>query len=333
MNSFFEYLSGGNTSKDLSSAAEAKTEEIFNSFLSRLKGESKASGGAFLFSPEGALQSYLREVEDGVLLYLVLGQFDLVIAASAFQDSAESLGAEDGLSLKLSSFVYSTSPVSRIRSSIRVMFVRASVEMFRLIDAVLQRLGDERDNGHPSKLVRSVMVNQGRALRAKMKRPLPFIFLPVIDDYTNAVSHLSIEQIRMQQSFDAEKTTAQKKPTTTTSSSGSGKTKEKIFVAIRVSKCGSAQVNGDYILTSGATEFDVVEGTGPSDICFSNSAGFQLSRNERPLLKGLSPAQSQESILDTRIFDWFVINPMLSTSYYSCSTFYESTLPPLRFVL
>lgn len=331
MNSFFEYLSGGNTSKDLSAAAEAKTEEIFNSFLARLQRESKASGGPFLYSPEGALQSYLREIEDGVLLYLVLAQFDLVHAAAAFQDSAESLGAEDGLSLKLSSFVYSTSPISRIRSSIRVMFVRASVEMFRLIDTVLQRLGDERENGHPSKLVRSVMVSQGRVLRAKMKRPMSFIFLPVIDDYTNAVAHLSMEQIRMQQSFAAEKATSQGNPAAI-SSSGSVKLKERNLIAIRVSRCGSTQINGDYILTSGATEFDVVEGTGPSDICFSNPAGFQLSRTERPLIKGLSTAQAQESMLDTRIFDWFIINPMLSTSYYSCSTFYESTLPPLRFV-
>jgi len=320
MNSFFEYLSGS-AAKETSAAAEVKSETIYNSFLERLQEESTASGGPFLYSPEGALQGYLREVEDGVLLYLILAHFDLVLAAATFQKSADELGAEDGLSLKLSSFVYSTSPVSRIRSAIRVMFVRESLGMFKLIDSVLQRLGE--DLGHPSKAVKSVMINRGRVLRAKMKHPLPFVFLPVIDDVSNSVAHVNIQQVRFQQGLSSSGSSG-----SSAANRGPAAVEKNILIAVRISRCGSTQVNGDYILTSGATEIDVVSGTAPSDICFSNPAGFQLTRSERALIKGLS--EDQRGLIDTRVFDWFIVNPILSTSYYCCSTFYESTLPPLR---
>jgi hypothetical protein len=328
MNSFFEYLSGS-TAKDVIAKNDERTEAIFNTFLEKLKSESKNSCGTFLYSHEGSLQEYLREVEDGVLLYLVLGEFDLACAAKVFSDKADEVASDGtGFGLRLCSLVYANKPVNRIRSAIRIFFVKASSEMFRLIDTVLHSLGEQV--GHPSKVVKKVMVERGRYLRAQLKHPLPFIFLPLVDDSANNILHLSGKQLAVADSLKEK-----------TSSNGKSDSSDTVIV-IRINNCGSAQVNGDYILTSGMTELEKIAGSNESDICFTNSSGFQLSRSERILLKShsLSSSNSEiksgsfapetEALLDRKVFDWFILNPILSNSYYCCSSFSQATLPPLR---
>ena len=117
---FFQFFSGGSSDSTASTAADAVSDEIYNRFLSKLVVESESGGGPFLFSENGNLQEYLREVEDGVLLYLVLSKFNLLRASVVFQEKANALVGEE-FGLRLSSLVYANSPVNQIRSSIRIV--------------------------------------------------------------------------------------------------------------------------------------------------------------------------------------------------------------------
>lgn len=123
---FFQYLSGGSSDATVS-ATDAANDEICNSFLAKLVSESESVGGPFLFSENGSLQEYLREVEDGVLLYLVLAKFDLLRAAAVFQEKTNALVGEES-NLQISSLIYSNSPINQIRSSIRI--VRSKANLF-----------------------------------------------------------------------------------------------------------------------------------------------------------------------------------------------------------
>ena len=126
---FFQYLAGSNESLNSNTSEDAANNEIYNSFLTRLTDESSIVGGPFLYREEGHLQNYLREVEDAVLLYLVLAEFDLIRSAAIFVDKAHEL-IGDGLGLQLSSFVYSNSPISKIRSSIRIVSFMKTLFLF-----------------------------------------------------------------------------------------------------------------------------------------------------------------------------------------------------------
>lgn len=305
MKQFYSYLTG-------LSETDAKNETsvddlLFNSFLSRLSDESLSVCGPFLYSPGGSLQEYLKEVEDSVLLYMVLAKFDLIRAAFIFQKKAGQL-VSDGFGLHLSSLIYSTMPVNQIRSSIRIYFVKSSGSMFRIIDDVLKQLGDEQ--GHPSSFVKKLMIEKGRNLRPQLKSSLPFIFLPLIDDSMNSVVHMNMSQLQH---------------------SGTNSSSDNCnLIGIRVMRCGSTQVNGDYVLTSESMEYENSKGNGNNGgICFSNSSGFQLTRMERQLVKNDENVLGSSSTLNV-IYDWHILNPVLSCTYYICSTFCLSTLPPLR---
>ena len=293
---FYQYITGGSSREP----EIAEENEIQSAFLSKLKHEANLAGGGFLYNCDGALQDYLKKVEDNVLLYIILAKFDVAHAATLFQDRAQRLTCGE-IGLQFSSFVYTISPIDQIRGSIRIFFVKSSGSMFRVIDDILHSLAKEEQ---PPPLVRKLMMEKGRLLRPQLKDPLPFVSLPLIDDSMNSVMEMSILQLQR-------------------SANGCDDNR----IAIRVTKCGSAQVNGDYTLTSGTAVYVCVEGEG--DICFTNSSGFQLTRTERYLTKNMNEAESTDGVNDV-IFDWHFVNPVLSCSYYLCSTFSRATLPPLR---
>ena len=292
---FYQYLTGGASGE----SEDAEANELQNLFLSKLTHESNIAGGTFLYDSQGSLQDYLKEVEDSVLLYIFLAKFDVVRTASLFEEQARLL-VSDGFGPQLSSLVYATSPINRIRSSIRIFLVNSSGSMFRIIDDILLKAGI--DEGHPSPFVKKMMIEKGRSLRPQLKSSLPFTLMPLIDDSLNSVAEMSLSQLQRSTGNDG----------------GS-------VIAIRVTRCGSAQVNGDYLLRSGSIENQNDEG----EISFVNSSGFQLSRMERHLIKTSSTMEDMETPNRSVMFDWHFLNPVLSCSYYLCSTFSRSTLPPL----
>jgi hypothetical protein len=149
------------------------------------------------------------------------------------------------------------------------------------------------------------MIERGKYLRAKMKKTPPYVFLPLIDDSMNSVMHLSMQQLQR------------------CGRTGDGRSTQ---LVINVSCCGCSQVNGSYLLR-GVGEPELADGTSRSgseeDLRFTNASGFQLCRSERLLAEGEPSASSGV------VYDWFLLNPIISCSYYCCTTCCSSTLPPL----
>ena len=324
MKSLFDFMTGPSKSSSSSSSNQSKFQNIYNLFADKLKIECSETGGPFLFFSNGSLYEYLRDIEDSVILYIILSKYNLHRSASLFEEKIVSSN-ENHFSSLVNMVVYSNNPINRIRVCIRIFFINSLDTVFKEIDTVLHGLGNEF--GEPSNQIKQLMIEKGRHLKAKIKNPFPYKFLPLIDDYIGNVFHLNMHQYNLIKL-------------------GIKETK-KYTVAIKISKCGSDQINGEYILTSGETEYEKTEIGDKNDVCFTNQNGFQICRIERLVFENSvekrvsssSSSSSDHELLSlsshfpSKIYDWFVLNPLLSSSYYGCTSLYNSKLPPMRYII
>ena len=237
-----------------------------------------------------------------VLRYIINAKYDALGAANIFMERAEELSGK-GMALRVSNLVYSTSAINQIRCAIRIFFMKFSVSISRIIDDVLKEIEALQRAFPKADIEKTSVTKKCELLSNDLNISFPCVFLPLLDDSMASVVHPNGDDLFI----------------------------SKKELVVRISGCGKTNVNGDYILSNPNLTLMKDFTSTDKNICFESTSGFQLTRSRRRLRKDKGKVGRIGMCLSRQIdiFDWYILSPHLSSSYYCCSTFHRSTLPPL----
>ncbi len=276
--------------------------------------------GTVVNDASGLLQEYILNLEDSVICFILEYRklSDLAdIAGVMVHGTIKACNFKDHKDLN---YMYSLSSIGVIRMCIRLILRHNTANHVSILDNILGKLVSNRhQNGASLNYLSQNLRNHSTSLHLLQKHSIDVF--PLYDDPFVDVFHISKKQLPKANSNE--------------------KSSINMF-GVTLIQCGSTQVRGLFVPQSNVDHPVYRNKQGYMILRGNKSFKFHYDASSKLYKYGLGPmvegssSENSNSASDAssdnhdamQLYVWYLINPLLSTTYYFCPTIEASVFPP-----